>query len=95
MQLVHSEKTTQKYARAGEIADIFGYASPSRLLRRFREFADDNEGYFDPVKPYINNQGLSTMYNIYAFAHFFEDIDLVEAGRGNFKKDLPRLKEVY
>ena len=95
MQLVQTTKVTTKYVQAKGIAEIFSYKHPSRLLQRFKTFADENEGYFHPVKPYIKNQGISTMYNIYAFAHFFEDMDLVEIGRGDFKEDLKRLKEVY
>lgn len=95
MELLTASKITAKYAQAKTIATIFNYKDCSHLLKRFREFADDNPKYFHPYKPYIKNKGISTMYSIICFAHFLENMDLVEAGRGNFKEDLPRLKEVY
>lgn len=90
--------TTQKYAFHKGIAEIFGYKSPGRMLKDFRDFVDGNPNYFKPIKrPYVKNKGLHTMYSIYAFAFYFENKDLVDAGSRSisFKKELENLKEVY
>lgn len=96
MQLVQTKKVTQKYASRQDIAKIFGYKDPSKLLVSFRKHADENPNYYDPVQPYIKNRGMSPLYNVYAFAHYFQNRDLVEVDRAvPFKEDLEDLKEVY
>ena len=96
MQLLQTEYTTQKYASRKDIAEIFGYKDPSKLLAGFKKHADENPNYYKPVKPYVENSGMNTLYNIYAFAHYFQNRDLVEVNRAiPFRKDLMDLKEVY
>lgn len=98
MIVLETVKATQKYAFRKDIAMMFGYKSPERLLKDFRDFADDNPNYFRPIaKPYVKNNGFDTLYNIYAFAFYFENKDLVDAGSRSisFRKELDRLKEVY
>ena len=56
MQLVQARKVTQKYASRQDIAKIFGYKDPSKLLVSFRGHADDNPDYYKPVQPYIKKQ---------------------------------------
>lgn len=92
-----TETMSQKYASRKNIADIFGYKDPTKLLRDFRNFADDNPSYFRPYKPYIKNQGLDTLYNIICFAFYFENKDLVDSGSRSisFKKEKKNLEEVY
>lgn len=96
MIYLEAEKTTQKYASRQDIAKIFGYKDPSKLLVAFKKHADRNPDYYKPVKPYIKNKGMSPLYNVYAFAHYFQNRDLVEVNRAApFKEDLKELKEVY
>lgn len=97
MQLVTGVTKRQLYAKRSDIAVVFGYKNPNDLLKRFREYADDNPSVFVPYKPYIKNSGMDTLYNITCFGYFFENKDLLEAGTRSisFKKELPKLKEVY
>lgn len=98
MIVLETREITQKYALRKDISKIFGYKSPERLLKDFRSFVDENPTYFKPIdKPYVKNNGFDTLYNIYAFAFYFENKDLVDAGSRSisFKKELSRLKEVY
>jgi len=93
---LEAEKTTQKYASRQDIAKIFGYKDPSKLLASFKKHADENPDYYKPVQPYIENRSMNTLYNVYAFAHYFQNRDLVEVNRAiPFKEDLEDLKEVY
>lgn len=97
MEMVSIKTKTQQWAMAKDIGRILGYKQPSLLLKRFREFADKNPNYFAPHKPYLKIQGMDTVYDILCFAFYFENRDLLDAGTRslNFKKDLPRLREVY
>lgn len=97
MQLVQATRMTQQYASRKDIAKIFGYADPTRLLQAFRKVADEQSNLFHPYTPYIKNAGMDTMYNVICFAYYFEFKDVVETRSRitSFNKELPRLKEVY
>lgn len=97
MTIVQTKTKTQQYATKKDIARIFCYKDPTKLLKSFREYADNNESKFHPHKPYIKNAGMDTLYSIICFAYFFENKDLLEAGTRSitFKEELPRLKEAY
>lgn len=88
---------TQQFAMTKDIARIFGYKDPAKLLKGFREYSDSNPKAFKPYKPYIKNQGMDTLYDIICFAYYFENKDLLDAGTRSisFKEELPRLREVY
>lgn len=91
------EKTTKKYASRKTIGEIFDYKDPSKLLRGFRQLADERPSVFKPCVPYIENKGLDRLYNIICFAFYLENKDLLESGTRSikFSDELPRLKEVY
>lgn len=97
MIVLEARKISQQYASRKNIAKIFDYKDPTKLLRGFRDLVDNNPSMFHPYKPYIKNNGLDTLYSIICFAYFFEFKDLLEAGTRSisFKKELPRLKEIY
>lgn len=97
MQILQAKKINQQYASRKDIAKIFGYKDPTKLLKGFRDLADTNPNMFKPYTPYIKSRGLDTLYNIICFAYYFEFKDLVEAGTRSvsFKEELPRLKEIY
>src|SRR5699024_5274178 len=97
MIYLEAEKTTKKYATRKTIAEIFDYKNPSKLLKTFRELADEQPHIFWPFKPYVKNKGMDTLYNVICFAFYFENKDLLEAGTRSikFSEELPRLKEVY
>lgn len=52
---------------------------------------------FKPYRPYIKTAGMDTVYNIIYLGYYFEFKDVVEAKSRitSFKKELPRLKEIY
>lgn len=97
MHIVTGKVVHQQFAFKKDIGRIFNYKDPTRLLKSFRDYADDNTKAFHPHRPYIKNIGMDTLYNILAFAYFIENKDLLEAGTRSisFKEELPRLKEVY
>lgn len=97
MEVLTVKSKTQQYASRKEIARIFCYKDPTKLLRDFREYADDHTQSFYPYRPYIKNHGMDTLYDIICFAYYFENRDLLESGTRSitFKQELPRLKEVY
>lgn len=97
MEVMTVKTKSQQYAMTKDIAKIFGYKDPAKLLKEYREFADSNPNVFKPYRPYIKNKGMDTLYDIICFAYFFENKDLLKAGTRSihFKKELPRLKEVY
>lgn len=97
MDLLKIRTQSQHWATRKDIARIFCYKDPTRLLKDFREYADEHPKAFDPHKPYIKNAGMDTLYDIISFAYYFENRDLLEADTRSlsFKKDLPRLREVY
>ena len=97
MIYLEAEKTTKKYTTRKTIAEIFDYKNPSKLLKTFRELADEQPHIFRPYKPYVKNKGMGTLYNVICFAFYFENKDLLEAGTRSIKfaDELPRLKEVY
>lgn len=98
MNLVTAKKLNQVYAYQKDIALIFGYKHPQRLLKAFRDICDERPSYFFPItKPYVRDGDSGASYNIYAFAHYFENRGLLDAGSRslNFREDLQRLKEVY
>lgn len=97
MTVVQVKTKAQQYATRKDIARIFCYKDPTRLLKDFRNHADENESKFYPYKPYIKNHGMDTLYDIICFAYYFENKDLLDAGTRSisFKEELPRLKEVY
>lgn len=97
MTIIQSVRKTQQYASRKEIARIFSYKDPTRLLKDFRDYADSHEKAFYPYKPYLKNSGMDTLYDIICFAYYFENRDLLESGTRSisFKEELPRLKEVY
>lgn len=97
MELLTIRESKQIYAFPKDIGLLFGRKAPSRLLSSFRTFCDSRPNYFHPVKPYVDMQGSGTQYNVLAFAHYFENRDLLDAGTRSlkFKDDLERLKEVY
>lgn len=88
---------TQQYAFKKDIAKIFGYKDPSKLLKGFREYANSSPGAFKPHTPYILNKGMEPLYDIICFAYYFEYKDLLDAGSRSisFKEELPRLREAY
>lgn len=97
MNIVHVKTVKQQYAMTKDIARLFGYKSPARLLKEFRDYADANPSVFAPYKPYIKNEGMDTLYDIICFAYFCENKDLILAGTRSisFKEELPRLRQVY
>lgn len=97
MQLIQAVTKTQQYATRKDIARIFGYKDPTRFLKNFREYANKHPKAFYPHKPFIDNEGMYTLYDIMAFAFYFENKDLLEAGTRSisFKEELPRLRQVY
>lgn len=98
MELLTIRETKQIYAFPKDIGLMFGRKAPSRLLTSFRAFCDSRPNYFNPItKPYVDMAGSGTQYNVLAFAHYYENKDLLDAGSRsiNFKADLGRLKEVY
>lgn len=97
MDLLKIRTQAQLWATRREIARIFCYKNPTHLLKGFREYADEHPKAFYPHKPFIKNGGMDTLYDIISFAYYFENRDLLEAGTRSlsFKKDLPRLREVY
>lgn len=97
MQLLQAKTKTQQFATRKDIARIFCYKDPTRLLQSFREYAESNPKAFYPHKPFIKNKGMDTLYDIVAFGYYFENKDLLEAGTRSisFQEELPRLREVY
>lgn len=97
MDLLKIRTQSQHYATPKDIARIFCYKNPSTLLKHFREYAAEHPKAFYPHKPFIKNKGMDTLYDIVAFAYYFENKDLLESGTRSitFKKELPRLREVY
>ncbi|TLQ49310.1 hypothetical protein FEZ33_01375 [Ruoffia tabacinasalis] len=97
MNIIKATFTPQYWALPKDIALIFGYKSPTKLLTSFRAFCDSRPNYFNPTKPYRELEGTDTIYNVYAFAHYFENRQLLDAGTRSlkFENDLPRLVEAY
>lgn len=97
MEIIKAKIKTQQYASRKEIARIFCYKDPSKLLKGFKEYADGHPNAFYPYKPYIKNYGMDTLYDIICFAFYFENKDLLDADTRSisFREELPRLKEVY
>ncbi|TLQ08511.1 hypothetical protein FEZ48_03510 [Marinilactibacillus psychrotolerans] len=97
MQLLQAVTKTQQYATRKDIARIFCYKNPSQLLKDFRDYAVEHPNTFLPHKPFIKNKGMDTLYDILAFAYYFENKDLLEAGTRSitFKEELTRLRQVY
>lgn len=97
MPLLATQMKTQVFATRNNIGDIFGRKDPSKLLRGFKKYADENWNKFHPHTPYIKNEGVDTLYNIICFAFYLENKDLLEAGTRSikFKQEYPRLKEAY
>ena len=97
MQVVKPRVISQQYASRKDIGKIFGYKDPTRLLQGFRAIADEHPSMFAPYTPYIKNAGMDTMYNVVCFAYYFEFKDVIETRSRitSFKKELPRLKEIY
>lgn len=97
MEILQAKKKTQQFAFTKDIARIFGYKDPVKLLKGFRDYVDDHPAAFNPYKPYVKNQGMDTLYDIVCFAFYFENRDLLDSGTRSitFKQELPRLKEVY
>ena len=80
-----------------DIVDIFGYKSPSGLLKKFRDFCDTHPSFFSPHKPYMLHDKSLIQYDVYCFAFYFENRGLLDAGSRSikFQDDVDRLKEVY
>lgn len=99
MQLVESKPINQVWAYNNDIAEIFNYKSPATMLKQYREFCDRNPSYFKPHKPYLKFQGKTMVYDVFCFAFYFENRDLLEIGSRSmlvsFQEDLERIKEVY
>lgn len=97
MKVVTASFTPQYWGYPRDIAHIFGYKSPTLLLREFRQFCDKRPNYFKPAKPYIQEEGSDIRYNIFCFAHYFENKGMLDAGTRSlkFEQDLPRLIEAY
>lgn len=97
MQLIQTKKINQRYGSRQDIGNIFGYKDPTKLLKGFRDVADEWEHYFKPYTPYIKNKGMDTLYSIVCFALYLEHKDLIESGTRsiNFSNELKRLKEIY
>lgn len=97
MVILDVKEVGQLYGFAKDISKLFGYKDPTKLLKDFRKYADENKSAFHPYKPYIKNQGMDNLYSIVCFAFYFENRDLLEAGTRSitFKKELPRLRKVY
>lgn len=97
MNIIKASFTPQYWAYTRDIALIFGYKNPSGLLKKFRLFCDERPNYFNPATPYIKDNSSDTKYNIFCFAHYFENRGLIDAGTRSlkFENDLPRLIEAY
>lgn len=97
MNILKASFIPQYWALPKDIAHIFGYKSPTKLLSEFRSFCKKRPNYFKPVMPYREIDGTDTIYNVYAFAHYFENRKLLDAGSKSikFEDDLPRLIEAY
>lgn len=97
MEIVKVREVTQFWAFPKDIAHIFGYKSPTKLLRAYREFCEVRPNYFKPMLPYREIPGTDTVYNVYCFAHYFENRAMLDAGTRslNFEKDLPRIRDAY
>lgn len=97
MKVIEAINISQRYAFKKDIGRVFNYKDPAKLLKSFREYAENNANVFHPYKPFIKNAGMDTLYSIICFAYYFENKDLLEAGTRSirFKDELPRLKEVY
>lgn len=97
MQVIEVKTMAQRYAFKKDVAKLFSYKDPTKLLKGFRDYADEHPNVFLPYKPYIRNSGMDTLYDILCFAYYFENKDLLEAGTRSikFKEELPKLKEAY
>lgn len=98
MEMLTANKITQRWAMAKDIGIIFGYKAPAKLLKGFRDFADNHPNYFSPYKPYLKQSGLDTTYEIICFAFYYENKDLLDAGSRSVKfnsQEIARLKEAY
>lgn len=97
MELLQAKPKVQQYATPKSIGYIFCRKNPSTLLKNFREYAEKHPKTFYPHKPFIKNNGMDTLYDIMAFAFYFENRDLLESGTRSisFKEELPRLRQVY
>ncbi|MGX7091217.1 hypothetical protein [Hutsoniella sourekii] len=95
MNIVKVFKSPSYWLYPGDLGDIISRKQPTKILRAFREFCDNNPHYFYPCKPY-RDEG-KTQYNIYCFLHYFENEGLLEAGTRSlsFEEDLPRLMRAY
>lgn len=96
MNVVQAFPVAQYWAYPKDLSIMFGYKNLAGMLKDFRGFAKSRPNYFSPVKPFIEGDG-DTRYNVFAFAHYFENRALLNAGTRSlsFKKDLPRLIEAY
>ena len=97
MKVITARKISQVWAFPKDIAKIFGYKSPTKLLTAFRQFCDERPNFFYPYKPYQETEGVGKIYNVICFAYYFENRQLLDAGTRSlqFEDDLERLKEIY
>lgn len=95
MNIITANFTPQYWAYRKDIINVFGYKNPTELLRRFKEFCEARPNYFNPCTPFLEEG--DTQYNLYCFAHYYENRGLLDAGTRSlkFKDDLPRLIEAY
>lgn len=95
MNIVTAIPITQYWAYPADIAVMFGYKYPTKILASFREFCDSRPNYFNPATPYLENG--EKQYNVLCFAHYYEHRKQLDAGSRSvsFQKDLPRLREAY
>lgn len=83
---------------AGNIKQLINRKNPSELLKSFREFVKHNPSYFGDTRPLLDIEGATLQYNFYAFVHFYENRDLLEAGSRSVKFDREearRIRESY
>lgn len=94
--IVRVTKLGQLYAFPRDIAVLIGQKSPTRFLKRFRDFCESRPNYFEGQYPYLEMEGSDVTYNIYCFLHWFEHRDLLDAGSRcvSFKKDIKRIREM-
>lgn len=97
MEVLKVREATPLWAFPKDIAKLFGYKSPTKLLTSFRDFCEKRPNYFNPHTPWVVTEGEGKIYNVICFAHYFEHRFLLDAGTRSlsFEDDLDRLEEVY
>lgn len=94
MYIISSKKILQIYMLPKDIKRVTGYKSVTRFLNAFKAFCKERPQHFGGQKPYLEMEGLDTIYNIYCYLHWFENRDLFDSGTRSitFEDDLPRIQ---